>query len=150
VNPQTTAVIDSNSHDLLRQVGSPEFHSLGVAGAIDGLTAVLRDRGITVVWHTKCQGMEIKSAMAYLLYRAAAEILAAIFLRTAMTRVTIRLVAVYHGIRLSIEDDSQPQGEECEAVSRSIRTAIALVGGSAKKELNAVHEPRYTVTLPLD
>lgn len=82
-----------------------DFYTLGLAGCIDRLTAPLRQEGTSVRWEIPHHGVEISSAAAGLIYAAAQEILANVAKHAKATALTVRLAAVYHGIRLDITDN---------------------------------------------
>ena len=52
-----------------------DFHTLGLAGCIDRLTAPFRHQGTAVHWDTPHWGIEIPADCASLLYQAAREAL---------------------------------------------------------------------------
>ena len=82
-----------------------DFHRLGLAGCIDRLTAPLRRQGMCVHWETPHHGLEISASCASLLYRTAQEALSNTFKHADATDVTVRLSAVFHGIRLTVADN---------------------------------------------
>lgn len=89
-------------------IGEPEqadFHRLGLAGCIDRLTVPLRRQGTCVHWETPHHGLEISASCASLLYRSAQVALNNAFRHAHATDVTVRLTAVFHGIRLTVADN---------------------------------------------
>src|SRR4029453_12756143 len=82
-----------------------DFHALGLAGCIDRLTAPLRRQGVAVHWETPHHGIEIAASSASLLYQAAQEALSNAFKYAHASDVTVRLAAVFHGIRLIVTDN---------------------------------------------
>jgi hypothetical protein len=132
-------------------IGLPDFHTLGVAGSIDLLTAGLRAGGTAVEWQTPHHGIEIDLSAVLLLYRAAEEILTAVFAGGGATKLLIRLAAVHQGIRLTVEDNcGTPHGPGnalCTAVEHfggSTTPGPALMHGTVAGSWNQVR-----VTLPL-
>src|SRR5919112_6861214 len=82
-----------------------DFHTLGLAGCIDRLTAPLRQRGTAVHWDTPHWGIEIPADCASLLYQSAREVLSNAFKFSSASTLNIQLAAVDHGIRLVVADD---------------------------------------------
>ena len=82
-----------------------DFYRLGLAGCIDRLTGPLRRQGTCVHWETPHHGVEISSGCASLLYQSAQEALSNTFKHAHATDVTVRLAAVFHGIRLMVADN---------------------------------------------
>jgi signal transduction histidine kinase len=134
-----------------------DFHALGLAGCIDRLAAPLRRQGTEVHWETPHHGVEISSSSASLLYHAAKEVLSNAFKYAHARDITVRLAAVYHGIRLTITDNgagfdshATPAGAHHGFGLRLMSIAVSEVGG----EVTVVSRPGngtcVTVTLPLD
>lgn len=92
-----------------------DFHRLGLAGCIDRLTAPLRHQGMCVHWETPHHGLEISASCASLLYRTAQEALSNTFRHAHATDVTVRLSAVFHGIRLTVADNGPGFEVPCSA-----------------------------------
>jgi two-component system sensor histidine kinase UhpB len=134
-----------------------DFHALGLAGCIDRLAAPLRRQGTEVHWETPHHGLEISSGSASLLYQAAKEALSNAFKYAQAHDITVRLAAVYHGIRLTVTDNgagfdslATPVGGSHGFGLRLMSIAANDVGG----EVSIVSRPGngtcVTVTLPLD
>jgi signal transduction histidine kinase len=130
--------------------GMPDFHALGLAGSINLLTTGLRENGTSIEWQTPHHGMEINTGTAALLYRAAAQVLDAILARATATHVTVRLAAVYHGIRLTIEDSGPVLAGQPATVGQALLTAVDLAGGSIGTGFGAPSTNQVSITLPLD
>ncbi|EMY34304.1 histidine kinase [Arthrobacter crystallopoietes BAB-32] len=126
---------------------APDFHALGLAGSIDRLTSPLRGRGTAIEWQTPHHGVEIDASAAAMLYHAAADILAAVPMAAA--NVTIRLAAVYHGIRLTVVDNGAACGQR-SALAEHIRMTVEPAGGALVLESGDAGLTRVAVTLPLD
>lgn len=133
-----------------------DFHTLGLAGCIDRLTTPLRQGGISVRWETPHHGIEIPAACAALLYHAAQETLSNAFKYAHATQLTIRLAAVYHGIRLDIRDngvgfDGQSlTGRQHGFGVRLMTFAVHEAGGTIVIDSGHGTGTRVTITLPLD
>jgi two-component system sensor histidine kinase UhpB len=133
-----------------------DFHALGLAGCIDRLTVPLRQGGTSVRWETPHHGIEIPAACAALLYHAAQEFLSNAFKYAHATQVTVRLAAVYHGIRLDILDngvgfDSQSLSGRLHAFGLRLMTiAVHEAGGTIAIDSGFGKGTRVTITLPLD
>jgi glucose-6-phosphate-specific signal transduction histidine kinase len=131
--------------------GLPDFHALGLAGSINLLTTGLRENGTSIEWQTPHHGMEINTGTAALLYRAAAQVLDAILARATATHVTVRLAAVYHGIRLTIEDSAGPvPAGQPATIGQALLTAVDLAGGSVGTGFGSASTNQVSITLPLD
>src|ERR687889_2392483 len=76
-----------------------DFYRLGLAGCIDRLTVPLRRQGTCVHWETPHHSLEISASCASLLYRSAQVTLNNALRHAHATDVTVRLSAVFHGIR---------------------------------------------------
>lgn len=134
-----------------------DFHALGLAGCIDRLTAPLRLDGTEVHWETPHHGIEISARSASLLYQAAQEALSNTYKYAHAHDVTIRLAAVYHGIRLAIIDngsgfDSQAprtRGDHGFGL-RLMSIAVHEAGGTLSIETAPDGGTAVIVTLPLD
>lgn len=134
-----------------------DFHTLGLAGCIDRLAAPLRRQGTEIHWETPHHGVEISSGSASLLYHAAKEVLSNAFKYAHAHDVTVRLAAVYHGIRLTVTDngagfDSQatPAGAHQGFGLRLMSIAVSEVGGDVSVVSSPGNGTCVTVTLPLD
>ncbi|MGM7777063.1 sensor histidine kinase [Arthrobacter sp. KNU-44] len=133
-----------------------DFHSLGLAGCIDRLAAPLRREGTEIHWETPHHGVEISSGSASLLYHAAKEVLSNAFKYAHAHDVTVRLAAVYHGIRLTVTDngagfDNQaPAGAHHGFGLRLMSIAVSEVGGDVSIVSSPGNGTCVTVTLPLD
>ena len=91
--------------DLIGEPEPADFYRLGLAGCIDRLTVPLRSEGTCVHWETPHHGLEISASCASLLYRSAQVTLNNAFRHAHATDVTVRLSAVFHGIRLTVADN---------------------------------------------
>lgn len=133
-----------------------DFHTLGVAGCIDRLTEPLRRQGTTIRWETPHHGIELAAASAALLYHAAQEALSNAFKHAQPTEITIRLAAVYHGIRLTITDngrgfDINATGDRPRGFGlRLMSIAVHETGGTITIDSSPGNGARLTITLPLD
>ncbi|MCU1518512.1 MAG: histidine kinase [Pseudarthrobacter sp.] len=134
-----------------------DFHTLGLAGCIDRLTAPLRQQGTAVHWDTPHWGVEIPVDCASLLYQSAREALSNAYRYSKASELTVQLAAVDHGIRLMVSDDGT--GFDCTlAVSgrhhgyglRLMAAAVHEAGGSVDVHSSPGHGTCVTVTLPLD
>ena len=124
-----------------------DFHRLGLAGCIDRLTAPLRHQGMCVHWETPHHGLEISASCASLLYRTAQEALSNTFRHAHATDVTVRLSAVFHGIRLTVADNG-PGFEG--TVLRTVSAAVQEAGGTIAVASTPGTGTAVTVTIPLD
>ncbi|WP_258802808.1 sensor histidine kinase [Pseudarthrobacter sp. NS4] len=133
-----------------------DFHTLGVAGCIDRLTVPLRRQGTVIRWETPHHGIEITAASAALLYHAAQEALSNAFKHAQPTEITIRLTAVYHGIRLTVTDngrgfDVNATGDRTRGLGlRLMSIAVHEAGGTIVIDSTPGNGVRLTITLPLD
>jgi signal transduction histidine kinase len=134
-----------------------DFYRLGLAGCIDRLTVPLRRQGTCVRWETPHHGVEISSGSASLLYQSAQEALSNTFKHAHATDVTVRLAAVFHGIRLMVADN----GTGFESVSpaagqanghglRTISQAVEEAGGTVDITSAPGTGTAITITIPLD
>jgi two-component system, NarL family, sensor histidine kinase UhpB len=124
-----------------------DFHRLGLAGCIDRLTAPLRRQGTCVHWETPRHGLEISASCASLLYRTAQEALSNTFRHAHATDVTVRLSAVFHGIRLTVADNGT--GFEGTGL-RTVSAAVQEAGGTIAVASTPGTGTAVTVTIPLD
>ena len=134
-----------------------DFHTLGVAGCIDRLTAPLRQRGTVVHWDTPHWGIEIPADSASLLYQSAREALSNAYKYSAAHTLTIQLAAVDHGIRLVVSDDGTgfdsnlaTSGRHHGYGLRLMAVAVQEAGGSLEISSAPGRGSSVTVTLPLD
>ncbi|MFH5878782.1 sensor histidine kinase [Arthrobacter sp. NA-172] len=134
-----------------------DFHALGLAGCIDRLAAPLRRQGTEIHWETPHHGIEISSGSASLLYHVAKEALSNAYKYAQAHDVTVRLAAVFHGIRLTVTDNGSGFDSKATPIGgnhgfglRLMSIAVHEVGG----EVSVVSTPGtgtcVTVTLPLD
>lgn len=134
----------------LAQTCLVDFHAFGLAGSIDLLTDQLRSNGIAIEWQTPHHGMEIDSRTATLLYVSARETLDSLLVQASATKVVIRLAAVYHGVRLTIEDNGTTvTGSEPEFAPET-RMAVEIAGGNIRRDSSPSGSTRACITLPLD
>lgn len=134
-----------------------EFHTLGLAGCIDKLTVPLRQEGVSVHWETPHHGVEIPASSAGLLYQAAQETLANAFKYAHATDLTVRLAAVYHGVRLTVTDNgvgfspaSQPAGGKGGYGVRLMTMAVHQAHGTIAIDSAPGKGTKVSITLPLD
>ncbi|MEW1806352.1 ATP-binding protein [Arthrobacter sp. SLBN-53] len=134
-----------------------DFHSLGLAGCIDRLTAPLRERGTVVRWDTPHWGIEIPSNSASLLYQSAREALSNAYKYSAAHTLTLQLAAVDHGIRLVVSDDGTGFDSNLATCGRHhgyglrlMAVAVHEAGGSVAVSSTPGQGTSVTVTLPLD
>ncbi|MBT2512550.1 sensor histidine kinase [Arthrobacter sp. ISL-30] len=144
-------------HGVITDKHPVDFYALGLAGCIDRLTAPLRREGTIVHWETPHHGIEIPARCAALLYQAAQEALSNSYKYAHASDITVRLAAVYHGIRLTVKDNgdgfdshiapaSEQQGHGLQLMSVAARKA----GGTVAIDSSPGHGTEVTVTLPLD
>jgi two-component system, NarL family, sensor histidine kinase UhpB len=126
-----------------------DFHRLGLAGCIDRLTAPLRRQGTCVHWETPHHGVEISASCATLLYQSAQEALSDTFKHAHATDVTVRLCAVFHGIRLTVADNGCGSGPRPVGL-RTISAAVQEAGGTVAINSDPGSGTAVTVTIPLD
>ena len=135
-----------------------DFHTLGLAGCIYGLTKPLREEGVRVRLETPHHGVEVRATCAALLYRAGHEILTNAFRHSRASEVTVRLEAVYHGIRLTITDngigfnpDRQGLASRDHGYGVCLMTmAVHEANGTITTDSAPGSGTRVSVTLPLD
>ncbi len=134
-----------------------DFHTLGLAGCIDRLTAPIRRRGTAVRWDTPHWGIEIPADCASLLYQAAREALSNAYKYSDASRLTVQLAAVDHGIRLVVADDGSGFDSNLAASGRHhgyglrlMSVAVQEAGGSVDISSSPGQGTSVTVTLPLD
>lgn len=155
---QAAALDEDHAGGLITDDLILDFHTWGLAGCIDRLTMPLRRQGVCVRMETPHHGLEIPATCAALLYRAGQELLINAFRHSNATEVTVRLAAVYHGIRLIVTDNGIGFNPESQApASRNHGYGMCLM-------TMAVHEAhgtigtdsapgagtRVSITLPLD
>lgn len=143
-------------HGVITDKNPVDFYSLGLAGCIDRLTAPLRREGTQVHWETPHHGLEIPPKCASLLYEAAQEALSNSYKYAHASDVTVRLAAVYHGIRLTVTDNgagfdcqSPPAGKHGHGLLH-MSDAARKAGGTVAINSSPGHGTAVTVTLPLD
>jgi signal transduction histidine kinase len=137
---------------------SDEFYALGLAGCIDKLTVPLRQEGVSVHWETPHHGIEIPASSAGLLYQAAQETLANAYKYAHATDLTVRLAAVYHGVRLTVTDNgvgfsqaSQSTGGRKHGYGVHLMTmAVHQAHGTIAIDSAPGEGTRVSITLPLD
>jgi two-component system sensor histidine kinase UhpB len=134
-----------------------DFYRLGLAGCIDRLTVPLRRQGTCVRWETPHHGVEISSGSASLLYQSAQEALSNTFKHSHATDVTVRLAAVFHGIRLMVTDNGTgfasvpPAAEHVNGHGlRTISQAVEEAGGTVDITSAPGTGTAITITIPLD
>jgi two-component system sensor histidine kinase UhpB len=117
-----------------------DFHALGLAGCIDKLTVPLRQQGVCVRWETPHHGVEIPATCAILLYHAAQETLSNAFRHSHATELTVRLAAVFHGVRLTITDNGVGFSSKSHSTGRKPGYGVCLM-------TMAVHEAAGTISI---
>lgn len=134
-----------------------DFYRLGLAGCIDRLTVPLRRQGTCVRWETPHHGVEISSGCASLLYQSAQEALSNTFKHAHATDVTVRLAAVFHGIRLMVADNGTgfasvpPAAVHVDGHGlRTISQAVEEAGGTVDITSAPGTGTAITITIPLD
>ncbi|MDJ0458683.1 ATP-binding protein [Arthrobacter sp. NQ7] len=134
-----------------------DFHTLGLAGCIDRLTAPLRQRGTAVHWDTPHWGIEIPADCASLLYQSAREALSNAFKFSSASSLNIQLAAVDHGIRLVVADDGTGFDSSLATCGRHhgyglrlMAVAVQEAGGAVDISSTPGSGTSVTVTLPLD
>ncbi|TQJ34039.1 MULTISPECIES: sensor histidine kinase [unclassified Arthrobacter] len=134
-----------------------DFHTLGLAGCIDRLTAPLRQRGTAVHWDTPHWGVEIPADCASLLYQSAREVLSNAFKFSSASTLNIQLAAVDHGIRLVVADDGTGFDSNLATCGRHhgyglrlMAVAVQEAGGAMDISSTPGQGTSVTVTLPLD
>jgi two-component system sensor histidine kinase UhpB len=135
-----------------------EFHTLGLAGCIDKLTIPLRQEGASVRWETPHHGVEIPVACAALLYQSAQETLTNVFKYSKATKVTVRLAAVFHGIRLTVTDNGvgfspESQARNCRKHGYGLclmTMAVHAADGTIAIDSAPGTGTQISITLPLD
>lgn len=134
-----------------------DFHTLGLAGCIDRLTAPLRQRGTAVRWDTPHWGIEIPADCASLLYQSAREALSNAYKYSEASRLTVQLAAVDHGIRLVVADDGTGFDSRRATCGRHhgyglrlMAVAVREAGGCVDIDSSPGNGTSVTVTLPLD
>lgn len=135
-----------------------QLHTLGLAGCIDRLTAPVRRHGVLIRWETPHHGIEISAASAVLLYRAAQEVLSNVLKHSHATEVTVRLAAVFHGVRLIVTDNGVGYNpEEQASSSRNHGYGVCLMTMAVREAQGAISlesapgkGTRVSITLPLD
>lgn len=135
----------------------PDFHSAGLAGCIDRLTAPLRQQGTAVRWDTPHWGIEIPADCASLLYQSAREALSNALKYSGAAELTVQLAAVDHGIRLMVSDDGTgfdsrlaTSGRHHGYGLRLMSVAVHEAGGTVDISSSPGRGTCVTVTLPLD
>lgn len=136
-----TIVLDQGTAGTNTDELTVDFHTLGLAGCIDRLTIPLRQQGVSVRWETPHHGVEIPYACASLLYQAAQETFTNALKYSQATALTVRLAAVYHGVRLTITDDGVGFSTDGSSASRSSN------GYGLRLMTMAVHEAHGTITV---
>ncbi|HEY8700995.1 MAG TPA: ATP-binding protein [Arthrobacter sp.] len=131
-----------------------DFHALGLAGCIDRLTVPLRRQGVRVRWETPHHGVDIPATCATLLYQAAQETLTNVVRHSHATELTVRLAAVYHGVRLTITDNgvgfSQSTGRNHGYGVCLMTMAIHEAAGTVSIESTPGNGAQVAITIPLD
>jgi two-component system sensor histidine kinase UhpB len=155
---QATALVEGTAAGVITDELTVEFHTLGLAGCIDKLTVPLRQEGVSVRWDTPHHGVEIPVACAALLYQSAQETLTNVFKYSHATEVTVRLAAVFHGIRLTVTDNGVGFSTESQAINcrqhgyglRLMTMAVHEAHGTIAVDSAQGQGTQVSITLPLD
>jgi two-component system sensor histidine kinase UhpB len=155
---QATALVEGTASGVVTDELTVEFHTLGLAGCIDKLTVPLRQEGVSVRWDTPHPGVEIPVACAALLYQSAQETLTNVFKYSHATEVTVRLAAVFHGIRLTVTDNGVGFSTESQAINcrkhgyglRLMTMAVHEAHGTIAVDSAQGQGTQVSITLPLD
>jgi len=137
---QTAALEERTAGVVIKDDLTADFHALGLAGCIDKLTVPLRQQGVCVRWETPHHGVEIPAACATLLYHGAQETLSNAFRHSHATQLTVRLAAVYHGVRLTITDNGVGFNSNSQSTGRKPGYGVCLM-------TMAVHEAAGTISI---
>lgn len=155
---QAAALDEGTAGGVITDDLTVEFHTLGLAGCIDKLTMPLRQGGASVRWETPHHGVEIPMACAALLYHSAQEALTNVHKFSQATEVTVRLAAVFHGVRLTVTDNGIGFSSEGQAVNcrnrgyglRLMTLAVHEAHGTIAVESPPGQGTQVSITLPLD
>ena len=153
---QAAALDERTATSVITDDIASDFHTLGLAGCMDRLTIPLRQNGVFVRWETPHHGVEIPAACAALLYQAAQETLTNAFKYSQATELTLRLAAVYHGVRLTITDNgvgfqSQLLGGRKHGYGVCLMTmAVHEAGGTISIDSAPGKGTMVSITFPLD
>jgi two-component system sensor histidine kinase UhpB len=155
---QATALVEGTASGVVTDELTVEFHTLGLAGCIDKLTVPLRQEGVSVRWDTPHHGVEIPVACAALLYQSAQETLTNVFKYSHATEVTVRLAAVFHGIRLTVTDNGVGFSTASQAINcrkhgyglRLMTMAVHEAHGTIAVDSAQGQGTQVSITLPLD
>lgn len=155
---QAAALDEAKAGSVITDDLTAEFHALGLAGCIDKLTVPLRRQGVYVRWETPHHGVEIPVPCATLLFRAGQETLTNVYRHSHATELTVRLAAVYHGIRLTITDngvgfDPDSQAPDCRIHGYGVclmTMAVHEAQGTIIIDSAPGKGTRVSITLPLD
>lgn len=137
---QTTTLDKGTAGVVLTEDLTADFHALGLAGCIDKLTVPLRRQGVCVRWETPRHGVEIPATCATLFYHAAQETLTNAFRHSHATELTVRLAAVYHGVRLTVTDNGVGFNYQSQTTGRKHGYGVCLM-------TMAVHEAAGTISI---
>jgi two-component system, NarL family, sensor histidine kinase UhpB len=137
---QTAAADQSTAGAVITDNLTADFHALGLAGCIDKLTVPLRRQGVCVRWETPHHGVEIPATCAALLYHAAQETLTNALRHSQATELTVRLAAVYHGVRLTVTDNGVGFNCNSQTTGRKHGYGVSLM-------TMAVHEAAGTISI---
>ena len=138
----------AEARDVIAEPEPADFYRLGLAGCIDRLTVPLRRQGTCVRWETPHHGLEISASCASLLYRSAQVTLSNTFRHAHATDVTVRLSAVFHGIRLTVADNGT--GMRRSPGLRTISAEVEEAGGTVAIASDPGSGTAVTITIPLD
>lgn len=155
---QAVALDEDHAGAVITDDLTLEFLTWGLAGCINKLTMPLRQQGVRVRLETPHHGIEIPASCAVLLYRAGQEILTNVLRHSQATESTVRMEAVYHGVRLTITDngvgfspDSQaPVSKNHGYGVRLMTMAVHEAHGSVRIDSAPGCGTKVSITLPLD
>lgn len=153
-----TATLDKRTAGaVITEDLTADFHALGLAGCIDKLTVPLRHQGVCVRWETPHHGVEIPATCATLLYHAAQETLTNAFRHSHATELTVRLAAVYHGVRLTITDNGVGFNCQSQSTGRKRGYGVYLMTMSVHEAAGTISidsapdkGTQVAITIPLD
>ncbi|MBT2532655.1 ATP-binding protein [Arthrobacter sp. ISL-48] len=154
---QTTALDPSTAGAVTKDKLTADFHALGLAGCIDKLTVPLRQQGVCVRWETPHHGVEIPAACATLLYHAAEETLNNALRHSHATELTVRLAAVYHGVRLTVTDNGVGFNCRTQSMGRKHGYGVCLMTMAVQEAAGTISidsapdkGTQVAITIPLD
>jgi signal transduction histidine kinase len=152
-----TALDQRNAGAVITDTLTADFHALGLAGCIDKLTVPLRQHGVCVRWETPHHGVEIPATCAALLYHAAQETLTNALKHSHATELTVRLAAVYHGVRLTVTDNGVGFNCNSQSTGRKHGYGVCLMTMAVQEAAGTISidsapdkGTQVAITIPLD